>query len=428
MGRAPRRLIVCVVAAATLLTLLLAIQARERVLVRQHARHSTLTNDFARWLVMTPQFLQQHADYVNDSFPNPPVTLLVIAPFTRLSPANAQFLWACGKAVLAAMIFLLGRRMVRAAGVELTRSALLGILAVWLWPVFGDVQEGQTNLLMLLPLVAGLALAQVEQPGADGLAGLLVALAVAIKVTPVAFLPYFLFRRRWTLTLAASLGLIVWFVVIPGLAFGWEQNLKWLGQWCHIMIVPYVARGHVVYPGGQSLASLLSRTLRHVPPISSGASGEALPYYFNVVDLPAPVVGWIIRGVLLAIVVAGVFWARRPVTTFRSQRYVLEIGAIAAFMLWASERTWVPHYVTLVLTLFAVGMVLSNPAESETVRHRAWWALVLAACLMAFTGDLGKIFGPHGNKFTRTLGVSLWASVVLVAAIVPARGDQCMKP
>ena len=86
---------------------------------------------------MVPRFLRDHTDYVNDDFPNPPVTMIFLAPFARLSAANAQFLWVCGKAIMVAGIFLLGRRMVRAAGVELTGPAILLILAVWLWAVIG---------------------------------------------------------------------------------------------------------------------------------------------------------------------------------------------------------------------------------------------------------------------------------------------------
>src|SRR5262245_17905777 len=432
MGLAPRWVTVWVVAAAAILTLLFAFHTRQRVVWNEQTRHSASLNDFARWHVMLPQFLQHHADYVGDDFPNPPVTLIFLAPFARLSAANAQFLWVCSKAIMVAGIFFLCRLMVRSAGVELAGPAIWLILAAWLWAVVGDIQEGQTNLLMLLPLVSGLALTQLERWSADWFAGLLIALSVSIKVTPLIFIPYLVFRRRWAVAVASTLGLIVWLVVVPGLAFGWAQNLRWLGQWYHIMIEPYVGGRHVEYVGGQSLASLISRTLRRVPPITVGGGREAVPYYFNVVDLPEPIVGWIIWGVLLTIVVAGVIWARRPLRTFRSRRYVIETGVIAAFMLWASERTWVPHYVTLVLTLFAAGMVLSDPVETAAARRRARWALIVSACLMALTGDLGKIiFGPHGNKYTRTLGVSFWSSVLLVAAIVRAGGastPQALQP
>src|SRR5262249_5979845 len=158
---------------------------------------------------MLPQFLQHHADYVGDDFPNPPVTLIFLAPFARLSAANAEFLWVCSKAIMVAAIFFLCRLMVRSAGVELTGPAIALILGVWFWAVAGDIQEGQTTLLMLLPLVSGLALTQVERRGADWLAGLLVGLSVSIKVTPLIFIPYLLFRRRWAVALASTLGLIV---------------------------------------------------------------------------------------------------------------------------------------------------------------------------------------------------------------------------
>jgi hypothetical protein len=65
---------------------------------------------------------------------------------------------------------------------------------------------------------------------------------------------------------------------------------------------------------------------------------------------------------MLAVGLAGLWWTRHPLATFRSRRYVFEIAAVAAFMLWFSERTWVHHYISFILTLMAAGMVLSGLA------------------------------------------------------------------
>ncbi len=405
-----------------LLTVLLAFHTHQRVARMERTEQSPQINDFGRWLVLVPRFWHDRADFVNDEFPNPPLTMLAIVPFTKLPAATAQFLWICAKTLMASGIFVLCRRIVRRAGVELTVPAMALLLAVWLGPVIGDMQEGNTNLLMLLPLVAGLAAVQRERRGADWLGGLLVALAISIKVTPLIFLPYALLRRRWTWALAVGGGVLLWLLLIPGLVFGWHQNLRWLGQWASIMIQPYVAHGEV-HLGGQSIPSLLTRLLRHVPAIVSEQGGVVEGHALNVVDLPEMIVNWISRGVLVVIGITGALWARPPLPTLRSRRYVIEIGAVAAFMLWASQRTWVPHYVTLVLTLFAVAMVASDSAEPARARRRAWLALALSAGLMALTGDAQKII-PGCGHCAKTFGVSFWASVLLVVALVTSRGSR----
>lgn len=415
---------VAAVVTVAVITSGLSYDLHRRVLKKERAHQSGQINDFERWMVLVPQFVDHHVDYESDTFPNPPVTLAFLYPLTSLAPARAQVLWAWCKALMGTTIFLLCLAMVRTAGVRLTVTVGWLIFGTWIWPLVGDVQAGQTNLLMLLPLVAGLSLAQTETRTRDWLAGLLIALAICIKVTPIIFLPYMLFRRRWLLALAIVLGMVVWLLVVPGILFGWEQNLRWLRQWSSIMIAPYVVHGHVEYATGQSLPSLITRLLRHVPAYVSGQGGMPRPRYVNVADLPEAVVNWLIRGVLLAIGLAGALWARHPLTTFRSRRYVMEIGCVAAFMLWASQRTWTEHYVSLVITLCAVGMLLSDSTQTETTRRRAWWALVVSGSLMVWTSDLAKLVAADGGHYVRTLGVPFWTSVALVLVLVTARGAE----
>lgn len=419
-----RRLVAwIVVGIAIAITVVAAIQARQRQIKKEQTHSTHQVNDFDRWMTEVPQFLQPHpVNYVSDSFPTPPVTLLVFAPLTWISPANAQFVWVCCKFFFALGIFLLSLQIVRRAGVEPSVLALLLVLAVWLWPVLGDMQEGQTNLLMLLPLTAGLWFIQNDHRSGQWLGGLLVALAICIKVTPIIFLIYLLWQRRWVASLAVLVGMVVWLLVVPALAFGWSQNLLWLNQWFHIMILPYVEHGRVQYYVGQSVPSFLSRLIRNVPAFTYNKhTGHPLPQYVNVLSLHRNLADWLIRGILVVVGLIGLWWMRARVASARSRDYVLQIGAVAAFMLWASPRTWVPHYVSLIFTLMAVAMVLSDTAQVYARRRQAALALAVAAFLMFLTTDVGKVFGPNGHRWLLTIGVSLWASVLLMYVIFTAR-------
>src|SRR4029453_5573344 len=151
-------------------------------------------NDFDRWMIMTPAFLHDRVDYVDDLLPTPPITLMAFAPFTRLSRPSAQFAWASVKLVLVCLVFALATGMVARTGIRLTTPALLLIVSGWWLAVVVDMQEGQTNFLALLPLIAGLALAQRESRWFDTAAGGLIGLGVAVKVTPVVFVAYFAWR------------------------------------------------------------------------------------------------------------------------------------------------------------------------------------------------------------------------------------------
>jgi len=411
--------------ASLLLGLVLGIQARSRVLEKHastQAGQFSQVNDFERWMRMAPQFLNRAAPahYEDDSLPNPPLILLAFAPFTYLSPANAQLDWAVAKGAIIAVLWLLAASMARRAGVRLSPAALLLLGAVWIWPVMGDLQEGQTNLLMLLPLMLGLWALQDDDRAKQALGGAMLGLAVCVKVTPVIFLAYLLWRRRWTAAGGMVGGIAAGLLLIPALFFGWDQNWQWLSEWWHIMIVPYVAHGKVEYFVGQSLPSFLTRLLRHVPAFDHRGGGQV---FVNLVDWPEAVVNNLIRAVLLVLAGGGLWWMRKRLPNGRSLRYLFEIGAVATMMLWASQRTWVPHYVSLLLPLVGVAALASDIQQTSTARRRAMAALIAAGGLMALTSDLAKSFGPDGPEFMRTIGVSIWASTALIAVLASTRTE-----
>jgi alpha-1,2-mannosyltransferase len=377
-------------------------------------------NDFDRWMIMTPQFLREHADYVDDNMPTAPLTLLVFAPFTLVPRPAAQFLWACFKLPFVIGVLLLALALARRSGVQVSGWSLALLGAAWWFPVMVDLQQGQVNFLALLPLVAALVVVQNDTPGAQLGAGALIGLATVMKVTPIVFVVYFLWRRRWLVGGGAAAGLFAGFVVVPALAFGWNQNLRWLSQWTSIMITPYLAHGSVVYSTTQSVGSFALRLFRRAPAFEIHRNGVWEYGYMNVADLSTTAIHQIVRAVMVAVGAAGLAWTRRPLVSLRSPRYVLEVGAIAAFMLWFSERTWVHHYVSFVITLSAACMILSDASLPDGVRRFVAFALLVFSAAAVFASDAGYLFGPNGVEWAKAIGVFLWPSVLVTLATVRA--------
>ncbi|MGN6370301.1 MAG: glycosyltransferase family 87 protein [Phycisphaerae bacterium] len=411
------------IALLLLVAVIAGVQAKRRVDRRLAAHSKSEVNDFDRFLWMVPEFVHGDADYVNDRFPTPPITIAIFEPLTWISPADAQFVWACCKPLFAILIFWLCLSMAERAGATLEMGAMVLVLLAWFWPFIGDVQEGQTNLLMLTPLVLGLWLVQREERGAEWLGGILIGLAVCIKVTPLIFIAYFAWRRRGRVVAAAACGIALFLVIVPSVIFGPVRNTQWLIGWGRVMILPYVLHADVVYSSGESIPSMLTRFLRHVPAFGINR-GVGVPLYFaNITDLPEGVVRWIIRGVLGGIVLLAGGWMRRRLPKLRSVRYLAEVGVVAAVMLWASERTWVPHYVSMILPLMAVAAVGSGSGWPRR-RLGAYGMLAAAVALMMMTSDLSKmVFGPNGRELALMYNVPLWATAGLVGVIVWAVGS-----
>ena len=99
---------------ATLVTLGVAIQQHWRVTLKLQDPLGGHINDFDRWMIMAPRFLHDRVDYVDDQFPTPPLSLLVLAPFTALSRPVAQFAWVWVKLPLALLVFALAAGSCRA--------------------------------------------------------------------------------------------------------------------------------------------------------------------------------------------------------------------------------------------------------------------------------------------------------------------------
>ena len=420
-----------ILAVSLVVTLAMGIQARGRILKKQRTGSVTQVNDFERWMKETPRFLEGRAWYIDDSLPTPPVTLLVFAPLTRLSEANAQLAWAMCKWVFVVGIGWCCWRMAVNAGVRPAMWAVLMGLGVWMWAVMGDVQQGQTNLLMLWPLCGGLLLIQNSEFGIQSdekqgarikkqegrwrvavWGGILVALAAGIKVTPLIFLVYFMWRRRWWAVLGMMVGMVLWLVAVPGLVFGYALNLVWLEGWVRVMILPYVMHGKVDYYVGQSVASFVTRLVRHV------SAFPDRPVYVNVLDLPEAVANGVVRGILLAMAASGWLWMRKRMASLRSVGYVLEVGVVAVFMLWASQRTWVPHYVSMVLAVTGMVVVMSDERQDARLRKQAAWVLAAGIVLMMMTSDMARVMGKDGGEWMRTVGVSLWATAGMVWVLV----------
>ncbi len=402
-------------------SLVIAIEAWHRQAKDLSLAHPLDINDFNRWLRMLPQFLHQHAAITGNLWPMPPLSILLLSPLSWLSFPAAQFTWVLCKPVMLAIIFYSVLAIVRRGGGKIAPLPMALFLLTWFWPVIGDMQEGQMNLFMLTPLAAGLCLIQREETWSDLLGGLLIALAVAIKVTPLIFIIYLLWRRRWLPAIAMLGGIVFWLFVPLAIFFCLHQSVRWNQEYVRAMIAPYLVKGSIPVASGESLPSFLIRLLAHRSAFITYHHGVARKYYVNVLNLSAPLAQKIVRAVLITIGVVGLIWMRKVLPTFKSRRYIFEIGAVAAFMLWVEAWAWVPHYVTLIFTLMAAGLIAGDTEAAVAVRRRMITLMAVAAVLMAMTSDLVKIFGPHASNYSRTFDPVLFAGMILVLGIMTAR-------
>ena len=92
---------------------------------------------------------------------------------------------------------------------------------------------GQPNLVLLAMMLYGFWLLQHERPW---MAGSMFALATAIKVFPVAVLPYLMWRRQWAAAASMVVFIGVFLFVVPAPVRGFQHNVTELKTWYQGMV------------------------------------------------------------------------------------------------------------------------------------------------------------------------------------------------
>ena len=155
----------------------------------------------------------------------PPFFLIVLYPLWLVPYSAAAYIWFTMSAIEVACIVLIVIRTFP----ELRKSktlVLLVVLAVAQYFVM-VLHYGNAHLLVVALMFGSFycVLWKKELAG-----GLLMGLAITIKVTPVLLLPYFILKRRWKLLAALCLFLVA-LNFVPSAYFGFRGNNELLANW-----------------------------------------------------------------------------------------------------------------------------------------------------------------------------------------------------
>lgn len=368
---------------------------------------------FLRW---REQILQLQSDdiYQRFAYPNPPIMALILRPLAELPPLLGSLSWFYLKLGMALAAFWWVFRLVEGDGPPLPAWAKGLTILLSLRPVMGDLSHGNVNLFILFLVIGALFALNHRR---DWLAGGTLALAIACKVTPALFIPYFLWKRAWRVLAGCTAGLILFLILVPGLILGNQRNMQLLGSWVNQMVTPYVANGTVTSEHqNQSLPGLVFRLATHHPSFLN-EKGEP-DRYDNVLDLPPQTATWLIKGAMAAFAGLVIWFCRTPLRVRGGWRISAEWGLVLLGMLLFSERTWKHHCVTLVLPFAVIAYHLSVCRPSPWLRGYLYTSLALAGLLMMTTST--GILEPldEAGKAAQVYGAYVWANLILVAALL----------
>ena len=343
-------------------------------------------------------------------YPNPPIMAVVLKPFADLPPTAGAMAWFYAKVLMAGLAALWLFRLV--GDVPDFAKAVAILLA--LPPLLGDLSHNNVNIFILFLIAACL---EAVRRGWDLTAGLVLALAIACKVTPLMFLAYFAWKRSWKVLLGCAAGLVLWLAVVPGAVYGWERNGELLQSWFKLMVRPSLVENRVTteHPN-QSLPGLTYRLLTHSPSFieydktPEGDIPRAAAFH-NVADIGPANARLVVQGAMLAFGLAILLLCRTRER--QGPRFAAECALIVLGMLLFSERTWKHHAVTLLLP-FAV---LTAAAFATETNRRARTLLVGVLVLVGLLTNLPGVLPTHAADLAMVYGTYTAAFMLLTVAV-----------
>jgi hypothetical protein len=285
--------------------------------------------------------------------------------------------------------------------------ALPGFLT--LTSVFDMFDLGQPNLVLLAMMLLGFWWLQ---QGRSWIAGSMFALATAIKVFPVAVLPYLLWRRHWVSAASMVAFLGIFLFLVPAPIRGFDRNVADLTTWYRGMIGSSSEQGF-----GQRDAqnwswinqSLIAVTHRLVRPVNYNQDDPARPpRYMNVVSVGFKTANEIVLGVFILIGLGflAVLPARAKMTPKSTAE---ELGILFCLMTVASPLARQYYFIWL---FFPWAVVFHRAAfdPRPAIRTATWVAAGCAAALMVLSL-------PMFPKYFQAYGNNLAATAILIAAL-----------
>ena len=369
---------------------------------------------FVRWRHQVLEMMDGANIYDKHYFPNPPIMPLTLYPIMRLPAVEGAMVWFGLKAAFAALSLLMCLRMVRLGDRPVPSWVQAMIVLLSLRPIMSDLHHGNNNIYILFLIAATLT---AWRKGYDVLAGLILAYAIAFKVTPGLFLLYFAYKRSWRAVGATALGMGIFLLIVPSIFLGPEFNGICLGSWWHRILNPYV-HSDFVSPQemNQSMVGVLTRLLTE-PKVGTGR--YVVQHDVNLRLLGPEVRRESLIKILSLGLVGLLAWLCRTKTERRDDPRLLgEFALVVLTMLFVSERSWKHHYVTLLLPYTYLAYRVGVGGLPRLTRSVLGGVLVLSAFLIATTSsEIGGFFARgQGHKIAQAYGMFLWSGVVVYIA------------
>ncbi|MFO7839802.1 MAG: glycosyltransferase family 87 protein [Desulfosalsimonadaceae bacterium] len=369
---------------------------------------------FLRWDKHTESILEGETVYgeKGGKYPNLPFMLMILIPFHAMEPVAGSIAWLLFKFAIIVFIFRSVKRVAENHGPPLPDWALFLLLVLSMRVFMSDLTHGNINLIIGGLIVCAMLCSYHQK---DFLSGLSIGLATVLKVTPALFIPYFLYKRKWTSLAGSFAGIALFCWLIPGLFLGFEFNNQLVIQWYKQMIHPFIAGMPVGYMQtqhmNQSFTGIFYRLLSDCTAIAAEPKEGLEALKINLLSLDQKTVSLIVKGASLAVVAALAWFCRTPRSSPKHLGHLGEFAMVFLAMLFLSERSWKHHYILLILSH---GFLLYYFLIMRPSGRRKWVPLVFTAMgIFLHTFTSSAFFGSYLSDVLEAYGVFVIGALFL---------------
>ena len=379
------------------------------ILIYTLTRHSV---DFYPFYWISREILYLNYDLYNKhpAFSYPPFFYCIIAFFAQFTSKVALVLWDIFNIFLLTTAVILIKRILN-YGEEKNINVLNNVnfsANKFIIPVFivaivivsDNLWLGQSNILVFFSAVLSLYFYIKNQ---NFLSGIALSFAISVKVTPLLFLLYFLYKRNFKILPGTIIGLILFFLIIPSCYYGIDKNLLFLKDFINQVFLPFFKNDlyirDTVYFGhsNQSLDGFIIRHFSDFGKITY--KDQPIGKFHNFTDPAfltinqAKNVSTLLK-ILLLIICAFAF-----TNSFKKNPHLLkfEFAIMFLLILFISPSSWLNHYVSALFAYYvSINYILSkgyNKTNQNILKYT-----ILATAIFTSTG-LNKELQSYSGMF-----------------------------
>jgi alpha-1,2-mannosyltransferase len=301
-----------------------------------------------------------------------PSAAMYFSPLAMLPTPIAFLAWFTIAILCAWLTLRMWQRMVSQQDpVVARRGFLIGFCAVFLASHFliRDLDDGGPHVILLAILSAGIYSTFNRR---TGLGATWLGLAIAIKVTPGLFIPFFLWKREWRLAFYTAFASACW-IALPILRMGpvtWYHDMY---QW-------------VFSAAGFAIGKNAAMVFRGKKTIHNQSLHAACLYLLEKTAMSAQLSNDIAILVTISVVVVFCWITRRRFESFSDPAWPAESSALLVLMVLLSPITWEQHLVLMLPALYLIVAEGAGTTDLEIGIIAPMTVFVLLA--LVFTRDL----------------------------------------